>query len=273
MKLLAWDTSSKAGVLVAMQWQEGESRPTVVSEWALNVEATHSERLLWAVHEMLEASRWRLEEVDIFGVGIGPGSFTGLRIGVTTARTLAQTLNKPLIGVSSLAVLARPVAENFQSQKKSVLVVAATDACKGELFALWGLAKAVTGCVVMKEGDLPGVWVRGVEEQVIEPEKLMVALQKKIKLGKADVSWICVGEGRSRYSDIWNMLPKNREIKLPHSFQDQVQGRYLGVLVWEAFQAGLSRQALQVHPRYLRASDAELKLKKLSLPGTKGAIY
>lgn len=267
MKLIAWDTSSKAGTLVALEWTPEISRPALISEWTLNVEAAHSERLLWAIHEMLEAARWRLEEVDCFGVGLGPGSFTGLRIGVTTARTLAHTLQKPLIGVSSLAALARPVAEWFAAlqfkPRAAALIVAATDACKGELFSLWGQASSVTQCVVEADGDFPGLWARGVEEQVLTPEELIKKLKKKLTQKKSGNSfnWVVVGEGRKRYLDWWKCLPSNQEIELSHTFQHTVQGRYLGLLVWEAFQAGLGREPLQIHPRYLRVSNAEIKLK------------
>ena len=259
MKLLAWDTSAKVGCVVAMEWPtEGgaNTSPKLVAEWMLGVEATHSERLLWGIHELLESANWKLGDVDVFGIGVGPGSFTGLRIGVTTARTLASTLGKPLIAVSSLAALARPVA--LAQASKKTIVVAATDACKGELFALWGNAKSITDCTVMAEGDDPGYWKRGVEEQVISPDALMKILKRKLG---SDGRWVAVGEGRLRYLDAWKALPRNQEIELLLPYSDHVQGRYLGLLCYQTLQAGLARSPSQVIPRYVRASDAELKLK------------
>jgi tRNA threonylcarbamoyladenosine biosynthesis protein TsaB len=274
MKLLAWDTSSKAGALVALEWdpasKEGWGSVKLVTELALNVDSAHSERLLWGIDQVLSAARWTLEEIDVLGVGLGPGSFTGLRIGVTTARTLAHTLRKPLIGVSSLAALARPAALALSAGRNTArsrsVVVAATDACKGELFALWGSARSVLDCVVLAEGDASGLWKRGVEEKVLTPEDLVKGVKRKLSEGAGASQWVVVGEGRHRYLDTWKKLPRAKCLELSLSFPDQVQGRYLGQLVWEAFQAGLMRKALDVHPRYIRASDAELKLKAGLLP-------
>jgi tRNA threonylcarbamoyladenosine biosynthesis protein TsaB len=280
MKLLAWDTSSKTGALVALEWDQNAMRSTprsiksgglrIVSEWTLNVEATHSERLLWAIEELLLASHWRLEDVDLFGVGVGPGSFTGLRIGITTARTLAHTLKKPLVGVSSLAALARPAALLLAQEKRRAVVIATTDACKGELFALWGSSRSVVDCVFMADGDLQGLWKRGVEESVIQPEALIKAIKRKLsdgdKTNSAKQGWLAIGEGRSRYLEVWKRLPQRLEMESPAPFFDQIQGRYVGVLAWEAYQAGLAKDALLIHPRYVRASDAELKLRAGILP-------
>lgn len=264
MRVLAFDTSSKVGAIVALEWPTGDpcalTDIKLVSEWSLSVDTSfHSERLLWGVHETLEAARWKLEEVDLFGVGVGPGSFTGLRIGMTTARTLATVGRKPLAGVSSLAALARPAALWCSAMDTKVLVVAATDACKGELFALHGFAGQVRGCVAKMEGEPAELWKRGADEEVIHPEKLMLTLKAKLKDHR--VKWVAVGEGRARYPEQWKKLPASREIKSPVPFSSSVQGRYLGMLIWEAARAGLARDPLLVHPRYLRASDAELKLK------------
>jgi tRNA threonylcarbamoyladenosine biosynthesis protein TsaB len=273
MKLLAWDTSSKVAALAALQWDEKSRQDwngvRLAGEWIMNVEAVHSEKLLWGIHQLLEACGWKLSQVDLFAVGVGPGSFTGLRIGVTTARTLAHSLKKPLIGVSSLAALARPAAlmESEKAQDGKTIVVATTDACKGELFALFGEAKAVRDCVVKAEGDLPGLWKRGVEEEVLTPEALIKELTRKLKQDKGvRVKWIAVGEGRKRYAQAWSKMPKAAEGEPTALFPHHVQGRYLGQLAWEAFQAGLARDPLLVHPRYLRASDAELKLRAGLLP-------
>lgn len=270
-RLLAWDTSSKVGALVALDWDDsGGSKPVgglpyrLVSEWTLNLDAAqHSERLLWGVHQMLESCRWKLSDIDFFGVGIGPGSFTGLRIGITTARTLAQTLGRPLVGVSSLAALARPIGLHYSDSPSRVIVVASTDAAKGELFSLVGAARSLTDCVARADGDFPGIWKRGVEEDVLSPNEIVKLVKKKLSEGvsREKSFFVKIGEGKNRYSEIWKTLPKSKEVACPVPFIDQVQGRFLGQLCFEAIQAGLARSALDVHPRYLRVADAEKKLK------------
>jgi tRNA threonylcarbamoyl adenosine modification protein YeaZ len=273
MKLLVWDTSAKVGAIAALEWDEraksGWDGVRLVSEWTLNVDSFHSERLLWGIHELLQASRWQLEEVDLFGVGIGPGSFTGLRIGITTARTLAHTLRKPLIPISSLAALARPSAGWLSSlgAKKKIILVSATDAAKGEIFSLRGNCRSILDCVIRADGDLPGLWKRGVEEDVLPPDELLKAVKKKMSEGGSTAAnWAVVGEAAKRYSGLWKKLPSAKRIEVPPVFSEHVQGRFLGQLAWEAYQAGITRKALLVHPAYMRAADAELKLKQGLLP-------
>ncbi|MEO5970671.1 MAG: tRNA (adenosine(37)-N6)-threonylcarbamoyltransferase complex dimerization subunit type 1 TsaB [Bdellovibrionia bacterium] len=275
MKLVAWDTSSKTGALVALEWDsshcKGWQDVNLVAELTLNVDLTHSERLLWGVHQVLELARWKINDVDVFGVGVGPGSFTGLRIGITTARTLAHTLKKPLVRFSSLSALARPMAlsHSHLNLKNKTLIVASTDACKGELFALWGTPQAVLKCVVPMDEAFSGnhhLWHEDVQEQVIQPEVLIEKLNENLdRLGK-NAQWISVGEGRQRYGEAWENLPADRELKDLNVFPNQIQGRYVGLLAFEAVQAGLLHEGLLVNPRYIRPSDAEIKLKAGLLP-------
>lgn len=269
MRLLAWDTSSKTGAFCAAEWDPADLAspgPRVVAEWSMSVDAQHSERLLWGIDELLSVARWQKSEVDVFAVGVGPGSFTGLRIGITTARTLAQALRKPLIGVSSLAALARPAALWLRAAESRTVLVAATDACKGELFALYGGVRSVADCVAMGDETGAGLWKRGVDEGVYRPDELMKRIKRKLAEGKGAAHWAVVGEGRNRYEDAWKALPRAKRLELPSLLADQVQGRVLAQLAWEAWQAGVSRSALEVHPRYVRASDAELNLRAGKLP-------
>jgi tRNA threonylcarbamoyl adenosine modification protein YeaZ len=268
MKLLAWDTSSKSGAIVALEWDASGCSSwrdvRLVSEFMINVDSVHSERLLWGIHQVLEAARWQIEDVDVLAVGVGPGSFTGLRIGITTARTLSHTLNKPLVGVSSLAALARPIALQMSRDELpfETLVIAATDACKGELFALWGKAKSVaaSGVVSPNSKNPQKLWNSEVQELVLKPELLIESIQEQLS-NEDTLRWVVVGEGRKRYSEQWKRLPSSKELLEPIAFEDYIQGKYLGLLAWEATQAGYGREGLQIHPIYLRASDAELKLK------------
>src|SRR3954454_10409081 len=88
----------------------------------------HAEILVPAIQFICQQARIELSEVSAIAVDTGPGMFTGLRVGVATAKAMAHALRVPMIGVPSLDLLAFPV--RFSSR----LVVAAIDARRGELF-------------------------------------------------------------------------------------------------------------------------------------------
>jgi tRNA threonylcarbamoyladenosine biosynthesis protein TsaB len=251
-KFLVWDTSSKSGALALFEADQATLR--LVGDFTLDVTATHSERLLWAVDRLLESAGWTVQDIDCFGVGVGPGSFTGLRIGVTTARTLAHSLGKPVIPISSLAALARPTAAAFSKAKPDPVVVVATDASQGEYFVLMGKASRLAVCSSVDSKS----WPKGVQEEVLTPEVLL----KKLKAASIS-GWVTVGEVWSRME---KELPRGKRRVSPVPFADRIQGRILAVLAWEAWKAGAAKDALDVHPRYLRASSAEQKLKAGLLP-------
>lgn len=104
MRILAADTCTASGSIAFL---DGER---TILEWTLHSAQTHNRRLLKTIHSLLEEVSWSLDDIDAFAVTRGPGSFTGLRIGLTTMKTLAWALGKPFIGVTSLEALAAPLA-------------------------------------------------------------------------------------------------------------------------------------------------------------------
>ncbi len=100
MKILAVDTSS--GVATAAVVEEDK----LICEYTLNNKLTHSQTILPIIDSILKSSDMTPEDVDLFAVSSGPGSFTGLRIGVTTIKGLAHAVNKPVTAVNTLEALA-----------------------------------------------------------------------------------------------------------------------------------------------------------------------
>lgn len=270
MKLIAWDTSSKLGVLCAIEWDERargnqfkpEEFEKSVRGMTLDVDAQHSEKLLWGIDQLLKQCGWTKDEVDLFGVGVGPGSFTGLRIGITTARTLAHALGKPLIPFSSLVALSRNAAAELKAAGNRVVVVAATDASKGELFYLAGAAKSLDDCIIPPEEDFAGVWKRGVDEKTLAPDEIVRALKRRLSEGKGNSQWIVLGEGALRYPELWEKIAKSKRILPQAESAHRIQPVAIAWLCWQAYQRGLVRPPLAVTPQYLRESDAERKLKQ-----------
>lgn len=103
-KILAFDTSSERGSVALLE--DG----TLRAELRSNTAAGHSALLLEAVNFLLERTKWELNDLTLIAAGMGPGSFTGIRIGVATGIGLAQSLGIPFAGVSGLDVLAHRAA-------------------------------------------------------------------------------------------------------------------------------------------------------------------
>jgi tRNA threonylcarbamoyladenosine biosynthesis protein TsaB len=100
MKLLMIDTST----IVATAAVVDENR--LIAETIVNYKKKHSEKMLPAIDHLFQDSGMKLSDMDAFGVVNGPGSFTGLRIGMATAKGFAQALEKPIVTVSTLESLA-----------------------------------------------------------------------------------------------------------------------------------------------------------------------
>jgi len=103
MKILAVDTSTTSGSIALLDG------PHVLAEWTIQSAQTHNRRLLKRVDIILRELGWELDKVDALAVTSGPGSFTGLRIGVTTIKTIAWAARKPFVSIPSLDALAAPL--------------------------------------------------------------------------------------------------------------------------------------------------------------------
>jgi tRNA threonylcarbamoyladenosine biosynthesis protein TsaB len=261
-KYIAWDTSSASGVVVA--FEVVDQRLRLVSEWSLSFETgKHSERLLWTIDIVLKSAGWKLSDLAAIGVGVGPGSFTGLRIGITTAKILAEQLKIPTVAISSLAFLARGLVSLLGDDKKNdkTLLVACTDATKGEWFTLLGPVKAVRDCVSMADGDSSGLWARGVTEMTLTPEEVIESVKTYLSKNPKSM-WVAIGQSIERYPDVFKLLPVKRRIEVHAHGLHQPQPRILATLMWESLQQTVTRKPLLLRPRYLRDSEAEVKLRK-----------
>lgn len=100
MKLLAIDTSSLTATVALL---DGDK---LTGEYTLNHKKNHSQKLMPMIKELLNSCDTKPKEIDVFAVSLGPGSFTGLRIGIATMAAMAQALDKSVVGVSTLETLA-----------------------------------------------------------------------------------------------------------------------------------------------------------------------
>jgi tRNA threonylcarbamoyladenosine biosynthesis protein TsaB len=111
MKVLAIDTSTKFLCL-------GLADKTRFFEYRIELDRRHLSLLIPTIKRTLEAIDWRVEELDYFAVGLGPGSFTGLRVGLATIKGLSWAYKKPVVGISTLDI----IANNSPSCNKPVAV-------------------------------------------------------------------------------------------------------------------------------------------------------
>lgn len=221
---LCFDSSTPAGSVALVV--DG----TVVAERLLHVKKrSHSDYLMKYAHEILEEVEVSLSELTGLVVVNGPGSFTGLRVGLATVQGLSQALSLPIYPVSSLQVIA------YANGASDLPVIALIDARKQEVYA---------ACYLWTEG----IPVLQGAEQVVAPQRLLQSIQRRSYF---------VGNGATLYRSLIEELDSNQPL-LSAAVNDVPRASAAGLLVVAMGVKASMVAARSLLPRYVRLSDAEL---------------
>lgn len=224
------------------------------SHAASKAPARHGDVLIPRVQALLSAASIDLAQIDLVAVGVGPGSFTGLRVGLATAKGLAFALQKPVRGVSSIEVIAASVLQS------SALAIVMLDAFKGEVYAGVFQRAAAQGAQPVPLLALFHAEPAVAAVRVIE---LLDGLASTgAKLGTSD-SVLC-GDGARRYADVLGPLLGSRT-RLAEIALDAPRGCEVARAALRAFESEGPSDLATLEPTYVRGSDARLPDRPLSL--------
>ena len=235
MLILAVDSATPvAGVALL-------SDDKLIKEEFLNYKKTHSETLMPMVDRVLRECECTINHVDVIAVTIGPGSFTGLRIGLALVKGLSLAAQKPVVGVSTLDVLAHNISAN------SALVCPLLNARKQEVYCGFY--------------DVTHEYPYPLNESLACPPEVFVEQALAIMRQEQKDRIILLGDGYYPYADF---------------FQEQLQGKLIIppahlMLPRAAALASLGRykcaknefeDIIKLRPVYIRLSEAEYRLKR-----------
>ena len=197
MKILAIDTSNFALGVALLNGNQ------VVGEYITNVKKNHSVRAMPAIEKLMHDCDMKPVDLDKIVVAKGPGSYTGVRIGVTIAKTLAWTLNIPISGVSSLEVLAAN-GKFFQGY-----ICPLFDGRRGQIYT--GLYEALDGQLTTIHADQiiqSSEWAK----QLLSLERDVLFIGNDLPLHKETLQSI-LGE-RAFFADVAQLNPRPSELAL-----------------------------------------------------------
>ena len=173
MKILGIDTSTPIGSVALIDDEN------IVAEHTLNIVHAHSSRLMPAIDTVLKWGEITPHELDGCAVGIGPGSFTGIRIGVATAKSLCFAADKPIVGISTLEAIA------YNLRWSDSLICPILDARRSEIYGS-----------IFQGGEK---WQRLADDLCLSIDAFLDELDSRIT---SDATPIFVGDGLARYGDV-----------------------------------------------------------------------
>lgn len=225
MKILAVDTATKSCSVAIID------RSALLAEKALVVNQTHSKHLMGMIDSVMKMAGLKISDLDGFAVTKGPGSFTGLRIGISAVKGLSAASGKPLVGVSTLDALAFPFSMS------SYLICPLLDAYRGEVYV--SLYRFKNGTLKEKSS-----------EKALSPEKLIQDIKEEC---------LFVGNGAISYkSIIKEKMGKTAHFSL--SSQNEIRASTVANLSVNRFINNDTDDTANFVPHYIRKSDAEMSI-------------
>lgn len=229
MKILALDTSTHVASCAVMD------ENMVLGEYSLNQDFSHSENLVPMVKELLDSLDLKISDIDLYGVSIGPGSFTGLRISVATVKAFAHLFDKPVVGISTLEALAFNLPYNN-------IVVPMIDARRDRVY---------TGIYSWEGNKL----ITLMEADALEVDTLLEKLDKNYNNIIANGNGILLHRER-----IKERLGK--KIRFATIGSNSCRAASVGELALIKYNEGKRDNYYTLAPDYLRKSQAERQLNK-----------
>jgi tRNA threonylcarbamoyladenosine biosynthesis protein TsaB len=240
--ILSLDTSSPAGSVAILR---DEITLGVISTRA---EENYSSRIFRHLEFLLSDLALKLDEFDLFAVSAGPGSFTGLRVGLTAAKGWAEVYRKPVVGVSALEAVA------FQARSDSAVLVPALDARRGQIY--FGVYRTAAAGLAL-DGD----------EFVATPEEFAEKLGALAHSGDRDSARKGAGGFSIVTPDAWvvavaSRLTSNLTASSAHlETVSSVLAPSIGRIAHARALRGDVSDALTLDANYVRRTDAEMKWK------------
>lgn len=230
MKILAVDTSSLVAAVAVIDDER------LLGEYIVNHKKTHSQKLMPMIKELMEKLELVPDDIDVFAASSGPGSFTGLRIGVTTIKALAYTAKKPVISVPTLDALA------FNVRVADSLICPIMDARNNQVY---------TAVYKFEEGIPVNI-----------TEYLGVPISELVNIIKdLDQKVIFTGDAVNIHM---NYLKSELTNKCEFAAYDQLLPKASSV-AWLALHrklAGMAESSFEMVPFYLRKAQAEREYEK-----------
>lgn len=212
----------------------GFKKGRVLAEYTLQPETTHSRRLLGSVESMMTAVGTAWQDLDAIAVSLGPGSFTGLRIGMAAAKGIAMAADVPLLGVPTLDALAEQVTVSDQ------LVCCLLDARKQQVYAAFYRADAM------------GNHRRVSDFLVLSPEELLQRISEPT---------LVAGPGVKVCQSLLAGNPQVRSLPFGALHPRAALVGFCGARLWAH---GGFEKGVDIAPLYVRVSEAELNLRAKS---------
>ena len=223
MKILALDTATTSCSVAVTN--DG----SLCAEMTLRKNQTHSRHLMATIDSVLEKAGCSVGDLDGFAVTIGPGSFTGLRIGISTIKGLALAADKPVVGISSLESLA------LQSADRSLLICPMLDARKAEVY-----------CATYRfSDDRPVVKAPACNAR---PEEFVPEIKEPC---------VFIGSGAQLYRHKIEKILGEMAHFAPRG-QNTIRASSIAFLSAERFKRCTFDDVAHLTPQYIRKSDAEL---------------
>lgn len=223
MKILAIDTSTTHSSCSVMEDNN------IVGDFSINQSMSHNEILLVMVDEMLKKLNIDIEDIDLFVAVTGPGSFTGIRIGVTVVKALAMALNKPIVAVNTLEALSFGV---FSDKKKIPLIDA-----RGER-VYYGVYEGINN------------------ENIVAPA--LLTIDELLDEFSDEGEFVFVGDCVNIYKD---RILENKNFEITPACLNSCISKNACVIGKQKYERGDISDCFSLSPEYVRLSQAQRDLE------------